>query len=450
MKFLPYRDNGPAAAPFNAMMALNELRTLRSPDGPGQLQLPESGRVAEPSTRKSTRSITSAFPPTRSIPLAKKYMSLVDSDDGTGKEVNRYGHLMGFRVDGPPANARKVYDGFKMIYRATDLGRIKSVATIPAVSTHQQQGEEARRMADVPPQLIRLCVGAENPDDVIADLEQALKQGLTGKPAGPPPPGRWVCNFPFNRLESPMMEHIRINGGPDLSLRGNVRVSGSKNAVLPAIAAALLTEDYLRLTNVPLVRDVYSMLTLMRELGAETDLKENALTIRAKNLLREEASYDLVQLMRASILVLGPLVARFGKALVALPGGCAIGSRPIDLHMSGLQKLGATHHPGARLHQGRGPPSPGGRDPLRKNHRRRDGKPGHGRRPGQGRDDPPQLRPRARSPMPLRAPGQDGRENRRHRRGDDPDHGRGRPGRGGPRDHPRPHRGRDLHGRRRP
>jgi cystathionine beta-lyase/cystathionine gamma-synthase len=81
---------------------------------------------------------------------------------------------MSFRVDGPPENARRVFDNFKMIYRATDLGRIKSVATIPAISTHQQQGEEAREKADVPPQLIRLCVGGENPDDVIADLEQAL------------------------------------------------------------------------------------------------------------------------------------------------------------------------------------------------------------------------------------------------------------------------------------
>jgi cystathionine beta-lyase/cystathionine gamma-synthase len=107
--------------------------------------------------------------------LAKKHMALVDSDDGQGREVNRYGHLMSFRVDGPPANARKVFDGFKMIYRATDLGRIKSVATIPAISTHQQQGEEARRMADVPPQLIRLCVGAEHTDDIIGDLEQALR-----------------------------------------------------------------------------------------------------------------------------------------------------------------------------------------------------------------------------------------------------------------------------------
>jgi cystathionine beta-lyase/cystathionine gamma-synthase len=101
-------------------------------------------------------------------------MTLVDSNDGKGNEINRYGHLMSFRVDGPPENARKVFDRFKLIYRATDLGRIKSVATIPSISTHQQQGEEARRMADIPPQLIRLCVGAEDPADVIADLDQAL------------------------------------------------------------------------------------------------------------------------------------------------------------------------------------------------------------------------------------------------------------------------------------
>jgi O-acetylhomoserine/O-acetylserine sulfhydrylase-like pyridoxal-dependent enzyme len=108
-------------------------------------------------------------------PLAKKYLKLVDSGDGRGNEVNRYGHLMSFRVDGPPENARKVFDRLRIIFRATDLGRIKSVATIPAVSTHLQQGEEARRAADIPPQLIRLCVGAEDPEDIIADLDQALK-----------------------------------------------------------------------------------------------------------------------------------------------------------------------------------------------------------------------------------------------------------------------------------
>lgn len=138
------------------------------------------------------------------------------------------------------------------------------------------------------------------------------------------------------------MEKIRIRGGPDLPLRGSVRVSGSKNAVLPAIAAALLTENKIRLENVPLVRDVYSMMTLLGELGAEGDLRENVLEMQVPRIHREEASYDLVKVMRASILVLGPLVARFGKAIVALPGGCAIGSRPIDLHMTGLHKLGAS------------------------------------------------------------------------------------------------------------
>jgi len=175
VKFLPYRDNGPAAAPFNAMMALNELRTLRS-----RMDLVSRNcqQVAEwLSGHPKIYQVDYLGLPSHPLhPLAKKYMTLVDSDDGTGREVNRYGHLMGFRVDGPPENARKVYDGFKMIYRATDLGRIKSVATIPAISTHQQQGEEARRMADVPPQLIRLCVGAEDPADVIADLDQALKR----------------------------------------------------------------------------------------------------------------------------------------------------------------------------------------------------------------------------------------------------------------------------------
>jgi O-acetylhomoserine/O-acetylserine sulfhydrylase-like pyridoxal-dependent enzyme len=175
VKFLPFRDNGPAASPFNAMIALNDLRTLRS-----RMDLVSSGcqKVAEwlGTHPKIYQVDYLGLESHRLHPLAKRYLKLVDSNDGTGNPVNRYGHLMSFRVDGPPANARKVYDGFKMIYRATDLGRIKSVATIPAISTHQQQGEEARRMADVPPQLIRLCVGGEDPADVIADLEQALRK----------------------------------------------------------------------------------------------------------------------------------------------------------------------------------------------------------------------------------------------------------------------------------
>ncbi len=174
VKFLPYRDNGPAAAPVNALFALNDLRTLRS-----KMDLVSANcqKVAE-WLQKHPKVYQVDYLGLPSYPLhgvAKAYMKLVDSGDGPGTEVNRYGHLMSFRVDGPPANARKVFDGFRMIYRATDLGRIKSVATIPAISTHQQQGEEARRLADVPPQLIRLCVGAEHPDDVIGDLDQALK-----------------------------------------------------------------------------------------------------------------------------------------------------------------------------------------------------------------------------------------------------------------------------------
>jgi len=174
VKFLPYRDNGPAASPVNAMFALNDLRTLRS-----RMDLVSAScqTVAEWLAKhpKVYQVDYLGLPSFHLHALAKKYMKLVDSNDGTGAEINRYGHLMSFRVDGPPANARKVFDGFKMIYRATDLGRIKSVATIPAISTHQQQGEEARKMADVPPQLIRLCVGGEDPSDIIADLERALK-----------------------------------------------------------------------------------------------------------------------------------------------------------------------------------------------------------------------------------------------------------------------------------
>ncbi|GAF98204.1 unnamed protein product, partial [marine sediment metagenome] len=173
VKFLPYRDNGPAAAPLNALFALNDLRTLRSKM---DLVSANSEKVAEylshhPKVYQVDYLGLESFSLHN---LAKKFMKLVDSDDGKGKEVNRYGHLLSFRIDGPPQNARKVFDNLKIIFRAGDMGRIKSIATIPAISTHLQQGEEARAKADVPPQMIRLCVGAENPDDIIADLDQAL------------------------------------------------------------------------------------------------------------------------------------------------------------------------------------------------------------------------------------------------------------------------------------
>jgi len=138
------------------------------------------------------------------------------------------------------------------------------------------------------------------------------------------------------------MESIRIQGKQDLRLEGEVRISGSKNAVLPAIAAGLLTNERIHLENPPLVKDVYTILALMKELGAEYEIGDNALSVEVRNLRSDEAAYELVRAMRASILVLGPLLARYGKAVVALPGGCAIGSRPIDLHINGLQKMGAT------------------------------------------------------------------------------------------------------------
>ena len=138
------------------------------------------------------------------------------------------------------------------------------------------------------------------------------------------------------------MEKIRISGDQALQLRGKVRISGSKNAVLPAIVASLLTEERLCLENIPRVKDVFTTLTLMEELGADSELKEDSLSIRSKKIISPEASYELVRSMRASILVLGPLLARYGRAIVALPGGCAIGSRPIDLHIAGMQRLGAS------------------------------------------------------------------------------------------------------------
>ncbi len=138
------------------------------------------------------------------------------------------------------------------------------------------------------------------------------------------------------------MEKIRILGNQNLRLKGKVRISGAKNAVLPAITASLLTKEKIRLKNIPRVKDVYTILTLMKELGASASIKKNSLSIQVREVKSDQASYDLVQAMRASILVLGPLLARFGKAIVALPGGCAIGSRPIDLHIHGLEKLGAS------------------------------------------------------------------------------------------------------------
>jgi len=139
------------------------------------------------------------------------------------------------------------------------------------------------------------------------------------------------------------MDKLVIRGGNPLL--GTFRVSGAKNAALPAMAAALLTEEPVILENVPQVRDIETTRRLLAEMGAEVELgygrAHHRTTICCRNLASPEASYDLVKTMRASTLVLGPLVARCGRARVSLPGGCAIGARPIDLHIKGLEQLGA-------------------------------------------------------------------------------------------------------------
>ena len=140
------------------------------------------------------------------------------------------------------------------------------------------------------------------------------------------------------------MDKFLIEGGKPLE--GRILVSGAKNAALPAVAAALLTEQRVVLRNVPRVRDIGTLRSLLDELGVDSAVAHeehgNRVEIQARRLLNPVAPYELVKQMRASVLVLGPLVARFGHARVSLPGGCAIGSRPINLHIKGLEQLGAT------------------------------------------------------------------------------------------------------------
>jgi len=139
------------------------------------------------------------------------------------------------------------------------------------------------------------------------------------------------------------MDKFVIRGGEPLL--GTVRVSGAKNAALPSMAAALLTDQPVILENIPQVRDIQTTRNLLAAMGAEVELgygrAHHRTTIHCENLTTPEASYELVKTMRASTLVLGPLVARCGRARVSLPGGCAIGARPIDLHLKGLEQLGA-------------------------------------------------------------------------------------------------------------
>jgi len=181
LKQLPNRDMGPNISPMNAILALNDMRTLRSKVDMFSRSTMKVAKYLE--SHKHIEQVD--YLGLESHPLhnlASEYLWLVDAeyDEMYGKPVNRYGHLMSFHVRGDAQKTRDVFDAFQRIWRATDLGRIKSVATIPAISTHSQQGEEGRKLAGIPSNLIRLCVGGEHPDDIIADLDQALST-LDGK-----------------------------------------------------------------------------------------------------------------------------------------------------------------------------------------------------------------------------------------------------------------------------
>ena len=136
------------------------------------------------------------------------------------------------------------------------------------------------------------------------------------------------------------MDKLRIRGGRQLS--GEVVISGAKNAALPELCATLLTVDAVTLRNVPRLQDVSTMVKLIRNMGVSVEVQpDGSVCVNAGNLNNPEAPYELVKTMRASVLALGPLLARFGHAKVSLPGGCAIGSRPVDQHLKGLSAMGA-------------------------------------------------------------------------------------------------------------
>ena len=142
------------------------------------------------------------------------------------------------------------------------------------------------------------------------------------------------------------MDRIRIVGGRPL--KGTIPISGAKNAALPLMAACLLSDKPLTLTNLPALADIKTLTSLLEQHGVKVTPGDHSITLHAAEIPNTVAPYDIVRRMRASVLVLGPLLARFGNAVVSMPGGCAIGTRPIDLHLSALEKMGA------KIHIGRG------------------------------------------------------------------------------------------------
>ena len=139
------------------------------------------------------------------------------------------------------------------------------------------------------------------------------------------------------------MQKLRING--EHSLNGELNISGSKNAALPIMAACLLCSEEVEIDNIPVLEDIHTMIKLLSHMGVKiSKTSDNTLKVNAYEIKERLAPYDLVKTMRASIVVLGPLLARFGEAVVSLPGGCAIGARPVNLHIEGLKAMGAEIH----------------------------------------------------------------------------------------------------------
>jgi O-acetylhomoserine/O-acetylserine sulfhydrylase-like pyridoxal-dependent enzyme len=170
-KLWPYRDNGPAINPMACIMALNDMRSLRMKIA----QMSRSAQIIAEYLDKQTMVDKVYYPGLQSYishDLAKKYMKLVDSDE------NLYGYMLSIEIkEGKECsneNTRKFYDGLEMIWRATDLGRVKTIATLNAISTHLQQGEEGRALASIKPNSIRISIGIENPDDIISDIEKGF------------------------------------------------------------------------------------------------------------------------------------------------------------------------------------------------------------------------------------------------------------------------------------
>ena len=248
------------------------------------------------------------------------------------------------------------------------------------------------------------------------------------------------------------MDRILIKGG--VPLEGTVEISGAKNAALPIMCASLLTAEPLDLANVPDLADIASTQKLLQHLGVSATHVAGAadrMVLHAPRILTDTAPYDLVRKMRASVLVLGPLLARTGAAQVSLPGGCAIGPRPIDLHLMGMERLGATIElEGGYVHAKAPDGLTGGEIRLPQ--------PSVGATENllmaaalaKGETPDRRGRARARDRRSRRLPDRDGGQDRGCGHQQHPDRGRAGAARRQPRDHPRPDRGRHLrHGGRR-